>query len=86
MLAVATTQDHWTGLFICGVVLLLIVAAKRGIIGVIITLGAAAATYGFKADEVQGTNINDRNTVGLIFLGAIVGALVAFAVPTRRGA
>jgi uncharacterized membrane protein len=86
MMAVATTQDHWTGLFVCGVVLLLIVAYKRGIVGVCITIGAAMAAYGFKADEVQASNINDRNTVGLLFAGAIAGALIAFVIPTRRKA
>jgi hypothetical protein len=83
MLAVATTQDHWTGLAVCGVVLLLIVAAKRGIVGVAITVGAAVVLYAAKADEVQGTNVNDRNTVGLLFAGAVAGALLAFVLPLK---
>jgi hypothetical protein len=83
MLAVATQQDHWTGLAVVGGLLLLYVAFKRGMIGAGIVVAAAALTYGWKADEVQGTNINDRNTVGIIFLGAVVGALVAFALPLK---
>ena len=86
MLAVATQQDHWTGLAVVGGLLLLAVWFKRGIVGLVITIGIAAAVYGFKADEVQATNINDRNTVGLMFAGAVLGGLVALAVPTRRSA
>ena len=86
MIAVATTQEHWLGFAVVVGLMLLITWAARGGLGVLCVVVAAGITWAVARGQVQPTDVNDRSTVGILFLGAIIGCAIAFLFPTKRGA
>jgi hypothetical protein len=86
VIAVATTQEHWVGFAVVVGLMLLFTAMARGGLGVVVVLVATGITWAVARGDVQPTDVNDRSTVGLLFLGAIIGCAAAFLLPTKRGA
>ena len=86
MIAIASTQEHWLGFAVVVGIMLLITVWARGGVGLLCIVGGAGITWGFARGDIQPTDVNDRNSVGILFLGAIIGCAIAFLLPTKRSA
>jgi uncharacterized membrane protein YgaE (UPF0421/DUF939 family) len=88
MIAVAeyTMREQWIGFVIVVGLMVLVTMWLRGGLGLLCVAAGVGVTWGFARGDVQPTDATDRSTLGLLFLGAIIGVAVAFLMPSKRGA
>lgn len=86
MIAVASTSEHWIGFAVVVGLMLLITMLARGGLGVICIIAGATIARGLIGGKVEPSDVNDRSMVGILFLGAIIGCVVAFLLPLKRSA